>query len=149
MRKGGFRATQMLRLSGNYQIIVMYNISMAIKGISLSRACTVGTGYCFQVACKQPSTSRVSKGHNSRTQLYPMPSDCVCVCVQSTATLDCPAGLPFDFARLSIHCIIVISHPLSPALHCPALTGGCLLSPLIVDLAFLGSFFFRVFSLFM
>lgn len=73
----------------------------------------------------------------------------LCVCVQSTATLDCPAGLPFDFARLSIHCIIVISHPLSPALPGPALTGGCLLSPLIVDLAFLGSFFFRVFSLFM
>lgn len=36
---GGFWATQMLRLSGNYQIIVMYNISMTIKGISVSRAC--------------------------------------------------------------------------------------------------------------
>lgn len=122
---GGFWATQMLRLSGNYQIIVMYNISMTIKGISVS--CVYGSVQLEQVIVFRWHVSNPQPRGSARVIIHGRNcTNAIWLCVQSTATLGCPAGLPFDFQwplpGLAIHCIIVISHPLSPALPCPAPT---------------------------
>lgn len=147
-REEGFWATQMLRLSGNYQIIVMYNISMTIKGISVS--CVYVSVQLEQVIVFRWHASNPQPRGSARVIIHGRNcTNAIWLCVQSTATLGCPAGLPFDFQwpLLTWPFIASLSLATPYPLPCPALpppsplAGGCLLSPLIVDLAFLGSFF--------
>lgn len=142
----------MLRLSGNYQIIVMYNISMTIKGISIC-VCVqqeqVIVFRCVFLCATQATLNLGSVGviiHGRNCTANAIPT--------LYLTLGCPAGLPFDFEQPLDSLGHSLHHchqpPLvpCPALPCSALstpspcTGGCLLSPLIVDLAFFGQFSF-------
>lgn len=140
----------MLRLSGNYQIIVMYNISMTIKGISICVCVCVQQEQvivfrCVFLCATQATLNLGSVGviiHGRNCTANAIPTLSLSISLWA-AQRDCLLILNSPWPRLSIHCIIVISHPLSPALSTPSpCTGGCLLSPLIVDLAFFGQFFF-------